>query len=108
MRSRSKVREFLALNGGPQFPFTPAISLSVSCETQDEVDRLWERLCDGGKPGQCGWLTDKFGVSWQVVPRLILKIVEKGDAASLERLMSAIMPMKKLDLATLQRAAEGE
>jgi predicted 3-demethylubiquinone-9 3-methyltransferase (glyoxalase superfamily) len=101
-------QRFLALNGGPQFPFTPAISLSVGCETQDEVDRLWERLSDGGKPGQCGWLTDKFGVSWQIVPRLIPEIVEKGDAASLERVMSAVMPMKKLDIATLQRAAEGE
>ncbi len=99
-------QKFLALNGGPQFPFTPAISLSVSCETQDEIDRLWERLCDGGKPGQCGWLTDKFGVSWQIVPRLIPKIVEEGDAASLERVMSAVMPMKKLDIATLQAAAE--
>ena len=100
-------QKFLALNGGPQFPFTPAISLSVGCETQDEIDRLWGRLCDGGKPGQCGWLTDKFSVSWQIVPRLIPKIVENGDAASLDRVMSAVMPMKKLDIATLQKAAEG-
>ncbi len=100
-------QKFLALNGGPQFPFTPAISLSVGCETQDEIDRLWDRLCDGGKPGQCGWLTDKFGVSWQIVPSMIPKIVETGDAASLERVMSAVLPMKKLDIAALQSAAEG-
>ncbi len=101
-------QKFLALNGGPQFSFTPAISLTVGCDTQDEVDRLWERLCDGGEPGQCGWLTDKFGVSWQIVPRLIPQIVEKGDTAGLERVMSAVMSMKKLDIAALQRAAEGE
>ncbi len=101
-------QRFLALNGGPQFPFTPAISLRVGCVTQDELDRLWERLCDGGKPGQCGWLTDKFGVSWQIVPRLIPTIVEKGDAASLQRVMRAVVPMQKLDIATLQKAAEGE
>jgi predicted 3-demethylubiquinone-9 3-methyltransferase (glyoxalase superfamily) len=99
-------QKFLALNGGPQFPFTPAISLIVDCGTQAEVDRLWERLGEGGKPGQCGWLTDKFGVSWQIVPSLVPKIMQSGDAAAIERVMRAVMPMKKLDIAELQRAYE--
>jgi len=99
-------QKFLALNGGPQFPFTPAISLIVDCETQAEIDRLWEQLGEGGKPGQCGWLTDKFGVSWQIVPSLVPKIMQSGDAAGIERVMRAVMPMKKLDIAELQRAYE--
>ena len=85
-------QKFLALNGGPQFPFTPAIPLIVDCADQAEVDRLWERLGEGGKPGQCGWLTDKYGVSWQIVPNII------------PRVMHAIMPMKKLHVAKIQRA----
>jgi predicted 3-demethylubiquinone-9 3-methyltransferase (glyoxalase superfamily) len=101
-------QKILTLNGGPQFSFTPAISLIVDCATQDKVDRLWDGLCEGGKPGQCGWLTDKFGVSWQIVPSLIPKIVESGDAAGVERVMQAIMPMTKLDVATLQRAFEAK
>ncbi len=101
-------QSFLALNGGPQFPFTPAISLAVGCETQDEIDRLWERLGEGGKPGQCGWLTDKFGLSWQVVPSLVPKIIGSGDAERVARLVRAVMPMTKLDIATLRRAVEGE
>jgi len=99
---------FLALNGGPQFSFTPAISLIVDCQTQDEVDRLWERLGEGGKPSQCGWLTDKFGVTWQIVPSLIPRIMQSGDAAGIARVMQAIMPMTKLDIATLQRAFDGK
>ncbi len=99
-------QKFLALNGGPQFPFTPAISLIVDCGTQAEVDRLWERLGEGGKPGQCGWLTNKFGVSWQIVPSLVPKIMQSADAAAIERVMRAVMPMKKLDIAELQRAYE--
>jgi predicted 3-demethylubiquinone-9 3-methyltransferase (glyoxalase superfamily) len=99
---------FLALNGGPQFSFTPAISLIVDCQTQDEVDRLWERLGEGGKPSQCGWLTDKFGVTWQIVPSLIARIMQSGDAAGIARVMQAIMPMTKLDIATLQRAFDGK
>ena len=93
---------FLALNGGPHLAFTPAISLIVDCHTQAEVDRLWDRLGEGGKPGQCGWVTDKFGVTWQIVPSLIPKTIANGDAASaIARLMGAIMPMTKLDVATL-------
>ena len=88
-------QRFLALNGGPHFKFTPAISLIVDCSTQAEIDELWDRLGEGGAPGQCGWLTDKFGVSWQVVPSLIPRIIASGDAAGVERVMRAIMPMKK-------------
>jgi predicted 3-demethylubiquinone-9 3-methyltransferase (glyoxalase superfamily) len=101
-------QRFLALNGGPQFPFTEAISLIVDCESQDEVDRLWERLSEGGKPGQCGWLKDRFGVSWQIVPSLIANIVSSGDEAGIERVMRALLPMKKLDIAALQQAFEAK
>jgi predicted 3-demethylubiquinone-9 3-methyltransferase (glyoxalase superfamily) len=94
----------LALNGGPQFSFTPAISLIVNCETQGEVDRLWDGLCEGGKPGRCGWLTDKFGVSWQIVPSIVPKIMRSGDEAAIGRAIQMIMPMTKLDFATLQEA----
>jgi predicted 3-demethylubiquinone-9 3-methyltransferase (glyoxalase superfamily) len=97
-------QRFLALNGGPQFAFTPAISLVVDCADQAEVDRLWERLGEGGKLGQCGWLTDKFGVSWQIVPSIVPRIMQSGDAAGIERVMRAIMPMKKLDVAKIQQA----
>ena len=99
-------QRFLALNGGSQFKFTPAISLIVDCSTQAEIDELWDRLGEGGAPGQCGWLTDKFGVSWQVVPSLIPRIIASGDAAGVERVMRAIMPMKKLDIAKLEQAFE--
>ena len=99
-------QRFLALNGGPQFKFTPAISLIVDCSTQAEIDELWDRLGEGGAPGQFGWLTDKFGVSWQVVPSLIPRIIASGDAAAIERVMRAVMPMKKLDVAKLEQAFE--
>jgi predicted 3-demethylubiquinone-9 3-methyltransferase (glyoxalase superfamily) len=99
-------QRFLALNGGPQFKFTPAISLIVDCSTQAEIDELWDRLGEGGAPGQCGWLTDKFGVSWQITPTLIPKIMQSGDAAAIERVMRAVMPMKKLDVAKLEQAFE--
>lgn len=99
-------QRFLALNGGPHFQFTPAISLIVDCETQAEVDALWDALCEGGKPGQCGWLTDKFGVSWQIVPSIVSHGLRSGDAAAIERLMRAVMPLKKLDIPTLQQAFE--
>jgi predicted 3-demethylubiquinone-9 3-methyltransferase (glyoxalase superfamily) len=97
-------QKFLALNGGPQFPFTPAISLIVDCADQAEVDRLWERLGEGGKPGQCGWLTDKYGVSWQIVPNIIPRVMQSGDAARIERVMRAVMSMTKLDVAKIQQA----
>jgi predicted 3-demethylubiquinone-9 3-methyltransferase (glyoxalase superfamily) len=101
-------QRFLALNGGPQFAFTPAISLIVDCADQGEVDRLWSRLGEGGKPGQCGWLTDKFGVSWQIVPSLIPRIMQGGDEAATQRLMRAVLPMTKLEIAKLQQALEAK
>lgn len=101
-------QQFLALNGGPQFKFTPALSLIVNCGDQAEVDRLWEKLAEGGAPGQCGWLTDKFGVSWQIVPSLVPRVMQSGDAAAMERLMRAVMPMTKLDIAKLERAVEAK
>jgi predicted 3-demethylubiquinone-9 3-methyltransferase (glyoxalase superfamily) len=99
---------FLALNGGPQFHFTPAISLIVDCGTQAEIDALWDGLCASGAPGQCGWLTDKFGVSWQIVPSLISNVIQGDDAAAKARLFRAFMPMTKLDIGTLQRALEAK
>ncbi len=97
-------QEFLALNGGPQFKFTPALSLIVNCDDQAEVDVLWERLSDGGEPGQCGWLTDKFGVSWQIVPRAMPALLLSSNSKRVDRLMRALMTMKKLDLDRLQQA----
>jgi predicted 3-demethylubiquinone-9 3-methyltransferase (glyoxalase superfamily) len=99
-------QRFLALNGGPHFKFTPAISLIVDCASQAEIDELWDRLGEGGAPGQCGWMTDKFGVSWQITPSFIPKIMQSGDVAAIERVMRAVMPMKKLDVAKLQQAFE--
>jgi predicted 3-demethylubiquinone-9 3-methyltransferase (glyoxalase superfamily) len=99
-------QRFLALNGGPHFKFTHAISLIVDCESQAEVDHLWDRLGEGGATGQCGWLTDKFGVSWQIVPSLVPRIMQSGDPAAIERVMRAVMPMKKLDTEKLQQAFE--
>ena len=99
--------EFLALDGGPEFTFTPAVSLIAHCDTQEEVDELWQKLTDGGQEGQCGWLTDRFGVSWQVVPRALPELLEGTDAAASRRAMTALLGMKKLDIRELQRAYEG-
>lgn len=98
-------QEFLALNGGPQFKFTEAISLSVSCETQQEVDALWAKLGEGGAPGQCGWLKDKFGLSWQIVPRALPELLQGPDPEKSKRVMQAMLRMTKLDIGALQRAA---
>src|SRR2546421_10998530 len=100
-------QEFVALNGGPQFKFTEAVSFVVNCETQEEIDYYWEKLtAGGGEEVQCGWLTDKYGLSWQVVPT---KWDEwSKDAAGMQRLMHAVMQMKKLDIAALQRAYDGK
>jgi predicted 3-demethylubiquinone-9 3-methyltransferase (glyoxalase superfamily) len=97
-------QQILALNGGPQFKFTPALSLIVNCDNQGEIDRLWEKLASGGAPGQCGWLTDKFGVSWQIVPRALPALLMSKDDKAADRLMRAVLAMKKLDIAQLQQA----
>ena len=100
-------QEFIALNGGPQFTFSPAISFVANCETQEEVDRLWEKLSEGGKKDRCGWLTDKFGVSWQVVPTALGKLMSDPDREKTGRVMQAMMQMDKIDIQRLQQASEG-
>lgn len=100
-------QEFLALNGGPNFTFTEAISLVVNCETQAEVDAYWDKLGAGGKIQQCGWLKDKFGLSWQIVPAALGKLMADADPAQAARVMQAVMKMVKLDIATLQKAYDG-
>jgi predicted 3-demethylubiquinone-9 3-methyltransferase (glyoxalase superfamily) len=99
-------QKFVALNGGPYFKFTEAISFVVNCRTQAEIDKFWKRLSAGGKTGRCGWLKDKYGVSWQVVPAILGKILESKDAAKSERVMQAILKMKKLNIKTLRQAYE--
>jgi predicted 3-demethylubiquinone-9 3-methyltransferase (glyoxalase superfamily) len=98
-------QEFMALNGGPSFEFSTGISLFVDCETQEEVDDLWERLSEGGEKGPCGWLTDKFGVSWQIVPRRLGELLRDPDAEKSQRVMEAMLQMGKIDVAGLERAA---
>jgi predicted 3-demethylubiquinone-9 3-methyltransferase (glyoxalase superfamily) len=97
-------QNFFALNGGPQFPFTPAISLTIDCTTQAEVDRYWERLVEGGRTSQCGWLEDKYGVSWQVVPSMLREMFDDENAKKADAVMQAMLAMTKLDIATLQAA----
>ena len=99
-------QEFVALNGGPIFPFTEAISLVVNCQTQAEVDRYWKKLSAGGKEVQCGWLKDKYGVSWQVVPTLLGELISGKDAAKAHRVMEAMLKMVKLDIKKLKQAAK--
>ena len=101
-------QEFVALNGGPQFKFTEAISLMVNCESQQEIDELWRKLTAGGQESQCGWLKDKFGLSWQIVPTELGKLMSAKDPAKANRVMQALLQMKKLDIAKLQQAAEGK
>lgn len=101
-------QEFVALNGGPEYKFTPAISLWANCDTQEELDRLWERLSEGGEIIECGWLNDKFGMAWQVVPTIMSEIFEAGNAEKIDRTMKALVQMKKLDIDTLKRAYEGD
>jgi predicted 3-demethylubiquinone-9 3-methyltransferase (glyoxalase superfamily) len=97
-------QEFLALNGGPQFTFSPAVSLVANCATQQEVDELWEKLSAGGEKLNCGWLKDKYGLSWQVVPTILGELMQDKDAGKTNRVMQAIMGMNKLEIAGLKRA----
>ena len=98
---------FVALNGGPVFAFTPAVSFVVNCATQDEVNRLWQALSDGGQEGQCGWLTDRYGVSWQIVPTVLGQMLSSNDAAAAQRAFTAMLAMNRLDIAGLQSAYDG-
>ncbi|RPI34108.1 MAG: VOC family protein [Chloroflexota bacterium] len=99
-------QEFIALNGGPQFTFSPAISFVVNCETQDEVDEYWEKLSEGGEKQMCGWLQDKFGVSWQIVPTALGELMNDEDAEKSRRVMQALLQMDKIDIARLRQAYE--
>lgn len=101
-------QKFMALNGGPQFKFTQAISFFVNCETQEEVDQLWNTLSAGGEKGRCGWLKDKFGLSWQIVPSLLGELLRDSDAERSRRVMKAMLGMDKIDMAALKRASEHE
>jgi len=97
-----------ALNGGPDFTFTEAISLLVNCESQDEVDRLWKQLSDGGEPGPCGWLKDRFGLSWQIVPTALERMLRDEDRERADRVMAAMLKMSKIEIAELERAYAGD
>jgi predicted 3-demethylubiquinone-9 3-methyltransferase (glyoxalase superfamily) len=99
-------QEFVALNGGPHFKFTEAISFVVNCETQAEVDEFWEKLSAGGTESQCGWLKDKFGLSWQIVPTVLPELLQNKEAGKAQRVMQAMLQMKKIDINTLKQAAE--
>ena len=99
-------QEFVALNGGPSFKFSQGISLFVGCDTQQEVDAFWEKLSEGGSKGPCGWLTDRFGVSWQIVPRVLGEMLASKDRAKADRAMKAMLQMSKLDIAKLKQAYE--
>lgn len=98
-------QEFVALNGGPLFKFTPAVSFVINCETQEEVDNFWEKLSAGGKTDRCGWLTDKFGLSWQVVPTALVGLIRDPDPAKSKRVMQAMLQMTKIDIQGLKKAA---
>lgn len=100
-------QEFVALNGGPYFRFSEGISLSVDCRDQEEVDRYWEKLSEGGETGPCGWLNDRFGVSWQVNPRILGEMLSDPDPVKAKRAMDAMLTMTKIDIAALERAYEG-
>jgi predicted 3-demethylubiquinone-9 3-methyltransferase (glyoxalase superfamily) len=99
-------QEFFALNGGPQFTFSPAISFFVNCETQQEVDDLWEKLSEGGEKSRCGWLKDKYGVSWQIIPSVLGKLLQDKDGAKANRVMKAMLQMDKIDIQRLEQASD--
>src|SRR5262249_58550057 len=100
-------QEFVALNGGPHFKFTEAVSFVVNCETQEEVDYFWKKLAEGGAESQCGWLKDKYGLSWQIVPTILSKLAQDKDPVKSQRVMKAMLQMKKLDIKALKQAYEG-
>jgi predicted 3-demethylubiquinone-9 3-methyltransferase (glyoxalase superfamily) len=100
--------EFLALNGGPEFRFNESVSLSVDCQSQGELDELWEKLTAGGSPARCGWLKDRYGLSWQIVPAILPKLLASADRGRAMRVMNALMGMIKLDIPTLEAAADAE
>ena len=104
---RLEGQEFTGLNGGPHHSFNEAVSFFVNCETQEEVDALWEQLSEGGEQGPCGWLKDRYGLSWQVVPTLLAEMLQDKDPVKRERVMSAMLDMKKLEIEPLRRAYEG-
>jgi predicted 3-demethylubiquinone-9 3-methyltransferase (glyoxalase superfamily) len=99
--------EFLALNGGPHFKFNEAVSLSVDCRSQEELDELWDKLSEGGSPVQCGWLRDRYGLSWQIVPAVLPTLLAGADRGRTQRVMAALMKMTKLDVRALEAAADG-
>ena len=103
-----KGQELFAMNGGPHYSLSPAFSLAVSCDTQAEIDELWDKLCDGGQPNQCGWLTDKYGLSWQIWPAFMAQMLGGDTPQQTERMMQALWQMQKPDLAELQRAFNGQ
>jgi predicted 3-demethylubiquinone-9 3-methyltransferase (glyoxalase superfamily) len=98
-------QRFVALNGGPEYAFTPAVSFQVMCETQAEIDRYWEALADGGEPGPCGWLQDRFGLSWQIVPTALPRLLSETDAEGSQRVMKVMLEMSKLEIEPLELAA---
>ena len=100
-------QKFVALNGGPRFKFTEAVSFVINCETQQEVDEYWEKLLEGGEEGMCGWLKDKYGLSWQIVPAVLTELLQDKDAVKAKRVMEAMLKMKKIDIKTLKQAYEG-
>jgi predicted 3-demethylubiquinone-9 3-methyltransferase (glyoxalase superfamily) len=102
-----EAQPFVALNGGPVFKFTEAVSFAVNCESQEEVDHFWNRLLEGGQESQCGWLKDRFGLSWQIVPTALSKLMQDPDPEKSRRMMQAMFKMKKLDIAELEKAHRG-
>ncbi len=101
-------QRFVGLNGGPMFKFTEAVSFVVNCETQKEVDYFWEKLSEGGEKSRCGWLTDRFGLSWQVVPTVLIDMMHDKDPGKSQRVMEAVLQMDKIDISKLKRATEGQ
>ena len=101
-------QEFIALNGGPMFKFTEAISFVVNCETQEEIDKYWEKLTEGGAEVQCGWIKDKYGLSWQIVPTILFELMQDKDPEKTSRVMKAMLEMVKMDIQGLKRAYDGQ